>query len=331
MRVTGVSYSSDKKLVRCEQQYSYRYDEKLKRRIKGEGLFRGDWLHQLLEAYRKREKWEKTFARLHDDVWGRLFDEEKEMYGEDFPDVIHDLFEHYVDHWGADDALLRPVCVEQAFELVTKSGLLIRFKADYIATDGKVNILFENKNKKKIPEAEERILDRQVNGYVYLLSKLPKPIRIDKIVWDYIRTTPVPRPKILKKGGLSERQINTDQRGYLLSLKEAGIHPQTEDERLGLENTLKSLPLTLTLERVTNKPNLRVGELVVRDWVERAKRAQEIKRPTRNWNSDCKWDCDYMTLCMADMLGKPDRETIIKHDFVTSIKPAEEIKELLEK
>lgn len=330
MNVTGVSYSSDKKLVRCEQQYSYRYDEKLKRRIKGEGLFRGDWLHQLLEAYRKRQDWEKQYLVLMK-VWDKLFDEEREMYGETFPQDIHDLFEHYTEHWGPADAKLRPICVEQAFDLTTKRGLLIRFKSDYIATDGKVNILFENKNKKQIPEADQRILDRQVNGYVYLLSKLPKPIKIHKIVWDYIRTTPVPRPKIKKNGELSERQINTDRRGYLLSLKEAKIHPKTEDERIGLENVLKSLPETLSLERVTNAPNLKVGELVVRDWVERAMRAQLIKRPTRNWNSDCKWDCDYMMLCQADMIGKPDRNAIIKKDFVTSIRPAEELEELLRK
>lgn len=330
MNVTGVSYSSDRKLVRCEQQYSYRYDEKLKARVKGEGLFRGDWLHQLLEAYRKGENWEDKYDELVEKVWNKLFDEQKELYGETFPEDIYALFEHYVEHWGSQDARLRPIHIEQAFELTTKSGLLVRFKADYIARDGKLNVLFENKNKKKIPEANERILDRQAHGYCYLLSKLPKPVIIDKIVWDYIRTTPVPRPKILKNGSLSERAISTDQRSYRAAMKEAGIHPKG-DEIIGVENFLKSLPETLTLERVVNKPNFRVGEMVVRDWIDRAKRARDIKRPTRNWGKTCSWDCDYDMLCQADMTGKPDRTTIVKRDFVTNIKPAEELKELLEK
>lgn len=331
MNVSGVSYSSDRKLVRCEQAYSYRYDEKLKARVKGEGLFRGDWLHQLLESYRKGENWEDKYDELVEKVWDKLFDEQKEIYGENFPEDICHLFSHYVDHWGGQDAQLRPIHIEQAFEIMVKSlGAPVRFKADYIAAKGKLKVLFENKNKKKIPEPNERILDRQAHGYCYLLSKLPKPIIIDQIVWDYIRTTPVPRPQILKSGKLSERAINTDRRSYLAAMKEAGIHPKG-DEIIGVENFLKSLPETLTLERVINKPNFKVGEIVVRDWIDRAKRARDITRPTRNWGKTCSWECDYHVLCQADMIGKPDRNTIVKRDFVTNIKPAEELKELLEK
>ena len=329
MIVTGISFSSDKKLVRCENQYHYRYEEKLKPRTKSKGLYMGSVIHDLLEAHRKKLGWKKAFKKFKTEQWDKLFDEQREMYEEKdmTPELVYDLFGHYVEHWASQDSLLEPMYVEQDFELSVKLAdsvrVPMRFKGDYIARYKKEVILFENKNKKTIPEGDDRILSPQPHSYCYMLSRLPKPIIITKIVWDYIRTTPVPKPQILKAGGLSTRKINTDQRMYLRSLKEAKIHPKG-DEITGLENHLKTLPETLALARFTNIPNLRIGESFVRDWVDRARRARGITRPTRNWERSCGWMCDYQKLCQADLLGKPDRNTIVKRDFVVSIKRAEE-------
>lgn len=324
MRVSGISFSSDRKLKRCELQYSYRYDEKLKPRIKSKGLFTGDWLHQLYQAHYLKQDWKKAFKKIKAEMWDKLFDEEKERYEEKgfTPEIAYSLMDHYVEHWAEQESAWKILHVEKDYEIVTKAGFPVRFKTDLIFQEKNRLVLLETKNKKEIPDPAERILEPQVHTYCYLLSKVG--IKIDRILWNYIRTSPVPRPQILKNGGLSKRKINTDRRGYLLSLKEAGIHPKTEDERLGIENHLASLPETLSLDRVYNVPNLKVGEMFVRDWYQRAKRAMLITRPTRNWSADCKWDCDYMGLCQADMLGKPDRNAIIKKDFVTSIRPVEE-------
>jgi hypothetical protein len=310
-------------------QYSYRYDQKLKKRVKKKGLYMGDFMHQLEEAYfknlmsSKNPAWQKRFKAVEKELWAPLFDEEKEQYEEDgfTPKVAFDLMSHYDEHWRPADSKCRVIEVEGEYDLVTKYGFPVRWKSDRILRDGKDLVLMETKNKKNIPTAEERILAGQTHGYCFLLSK--KGIKINRIIWDYVRTEPVPRPKIKKDGSLSERKINTDQRGYLLSLKEAGIHPKG-DEAIGVQNYLDSLPETLSLERIPSIPNLKVGELFVRDWVERALRARDIKRPTRTWNRDCKWGCDYYLLCQADMTGKPDRNTIIKRDFVVNIKPVKE-------
>ena len=327
MKVSGVSYSSDRKLSRCEQQYDYRYTQGLRAKSKGRGLYAGDWIHHLLEAYRKKKDWKKEWKRFKKEKWDKLFDEEKEDYGLDFPQLVYDLFEHYVDHYGGDEDW-EVVEIEKLYELKTKHGWPIRWKSDFIvrSKSTKKYILVENKNHKKIPEVDARMLAPQTHGYCFLLSKVG--IRIDKIVWDYIRTEEVPRPQILKDGSLSKRKLQTDQRGYLKSLKEAGIHPQNEQERIGIENVVKNLPETLSLLRVTNTPNLKLGELWVRGWIERAHRAESIKNPLRTWTKNCKWDCDYFTLCQVDMLGH-DREHEIKKNFVDAkaIKPAEEVRE----
>lgn len=321
MRVTGVSFSSDKKLARCEKQYSYRYDERLKKRIKSKGLYTGDWLHQLYEHYyrqlkaKKKPNWESKFKEIKAQLWDKLFDEEKEQYEEDgfTPQLAHDLMDHYVEHWGPTDSEWTIIMIEEAFEMMTKFGFPVRWKSDLVFKDGKYTCLLETKNLKELPDPKDRILAPQVHGYCWLLFK--KGIKIDRIVWNYIRTTPVPRPKVLKNGSLSERKINTDRRSYLLSLKEAGIHPKGE-EIIGVQNYLKTLPETLSLQRITNSVNLKIGEMFVREWVERARRAQTITHPLRTWSKDCQWMCDYKLLCEADMIGKVDRNTIIKKDFI---------------
>lgn len=327
MKVKSVSYSSDRKLARCEQQYSYRYDEGLQTKLKSKGLFMGDVMHQLQQAHYKGEGWEKRFKIWKKESWGRLFDEEREMYIENGfnPELAHALFTHYVEHWESQDKHWQVVLVEQRFELDSKLGIPVIFQADLIVRDKQdgVYCLVETKNNEEIPTAEQRILAPQVHSYCYLLSKIktkkfPKGIKIGRIIWNYLRTTPVPKPTLNKNGSISKRKINTDQRMYNLFLKENKIHPKTEDERQGIENVLKNLPETLALLRVTNRPNLRVGEMFVRQWLERARRAREIKKPLRSWARDCQWMCDYKLLCEADILGK-GRGSIISKNFVTKI------------
>jgi hypothetical protein len=324
VKVKTVSFSSDRKLVRCEQQYSYRYDEGLKPRVKSKGLYMGAVLHDLIETHRRKGDWKKVFASFQKQ-WNSLFDEEREMYEEKgmTPEHVKNLFTHYTEHWADEDAEWKPLFVEQEFRLPTKYGITIIFKADYIAQRKGVIALFENKNKGDIPESEERMLAPQPHSYAFLLSKLPQPVHVSKVIWDYIRTEKVPSPQLLKNGTISKRKINTDQRTYLKFLKESGIQLQG-DEAIGVQKYVDSLPETLTLARVSNSVNLKVGEMFVRDWIRRALRAREIDKPTRNWSRDCRWICDYRKLCMADMLGTPDRNTIISRDFVTHIKKAGE-------
>jgi hypothetical protein len=323
MKVNGVSFSSDRKLARCEMMYHYVYEEKLQLKRKKIGLFRGDLGHQLIQAHYTRPGpgWRAKFDELLTTRWDPLFDEEKEEYGLDFMQDLYELIDHYEHHWSDDDQNWRVIHVEKEFELMSKLGWPVRWKSDLIVEDSRKvstvrrirgheqirRILVEHKLKKAIPEAEERILQPQVHSYAYLLGKIGLPI--DTILWDYIRTEPVPRPKINKDGRLSVRKINTDQRGLMRSIIQAGYSSQEIEQHF--REDLNRLPETLSLERVQNSVNLKIGEQFVRDWVERAKRAQAITRPLRNWNRNCKFDCDFYTLCQADMRGDTDRNLVI--------------------
>jgi hypothetical protein len=328
MIVRSVSYSSDRTAARCDMMYHYRYEERLKKRVKKIGLYRGDWIHQLLEHYRKTGKWKSKFKAIKAEMWDKLFDEEKEEYGLDFPMSVVELFSHYVEYWSPEDSNYEVVSVEQECELDTNHGFPIRWKMDAIMRDRQTGhlVLFENKNKKTIPESEERILQPQPHTYAYLYEKLTGN-RIHKIIWDYIRTSPVPRPQVLKSGGLSVRKINTDQRGYTLSLKEAGIQANDGEEWQAIQAHIESLPETLALERVSNVVNPKIGRRFANEWIARGLRLQGIKTPLLTYTKDCKWGCDYYNLCQSEMRGGHDRDLIIKKDFLVNIKVDLEVKD----
>lgn len=322
MIVKACSMSSDRTLARCEYMYHYKYDERLKKRVVSKGLYMGDWMHQLLEAHYLKRSWQKQFEQLKRKSWDKLFDEEREMYEENgfTPALAYDLMEHYTDHWRDDEKHWEILEVEEFHKLPTPYGFPVVFKVDLlIKRKGRIGLI-ESKNQKVIPDANERMLSPQAHAYCRLLKT--RGIKVDFILWNYIRTTPVPQPQIKKNGELSERKINTDQRMYQRALTAAGIKPKNASEAAAMSKKINSLPPTLALERVTNVPNLAIGELFIKTWIKRHRRALTIDEPMRTFVRSCAWDCDYYKLCQADMRNKTDRKAIIKRDFL----PVENLK-----
>ena len=266
LKVHSCSYSSDKKLSRCEQQFSYRYDQGLKPKIKKVQLFKGSLVHEILRAYYLGKDWKEEFNSWKEKTWVPMFDEEKQYYGDSFPDEVYDLLLHYTTYWAETDKDWKIILVERKFSLPTKFGFPVTWISDLIIRDGKWMTLVETKTAKKLPESEERILAPQVHAYCYLLRKVG--ININRILWNYLRTEPVPEPQILQSGLLSQRKINTDQRTYWRAVKKAGLDKYPEYMEIA-----KSLPKTVFLLRVPNAPDFKVGELFVRDWIERHRRA----------------------------------------------------------
>ena len=308
MIVRSCSFSSNKVLQRCQQQYHYKYEEGLRPRLKKPGLFRGSLFHELMSTYYRQEDWKERWEALKKELWDPLFDEEKENYGIEFMNEVRALMAHYLHHWEPEHAKWQILFVEKKFKLMTRFGFPVVWVSDLIFKVDGVRVLMETKAKEEIPESDERLLNPQVHGYCWLLKQ--KGIYIDKILWNYVRTKPVSEPKINKDGSLSKRKINTDRRTYLRVLKKAGLDKYPE-----YQTVAKNLPVTLSLERVVNSPNLAVGERYVRDWIELHHRAQLVKRPLRAIDWLCK-GCDYLNLCQADLVGKVDRNLIIKRDYV---------------
>ena len=101
--------------------------------------------------------------------------------------------------------------------------------------------------------------------------------------------------------------------------------PKSEEDIVSLNNMMEGLPETLALERVVNGANLKIGQQHVEEWIERHRRAKEIKKPLHCWGKDCKWGCDYYKLCEVDLRGL-DRKRIIATDFTKSERKEEGLK-----
>ena len=90
MKITN---SHVKSFNRCRRQYWYKFDQLLVPKVTALPLKRGSWLHELLEAHYTGYGWEKKNDELGAEFY-RLFDEEREMYG-DLPTICGHIMESY--------------------------------------------------------------------------------------------------------------------------------------------------------------------------------------------------------------------------------------------
>ena len=304
--IDRVSFTHHRTLERCEQKFSYRYEEGLKPKTKRLPLYKGSWVHQLLEALNKGKDWKKLHAKIKREQWNKLFDEEKEIYGEETPNEVFKLLSHYEDHY-AKQRKWNIWEVEKYYSFPTNVGLSVVMKVDMLIKLARNAIgLVETKTHKKLPSAKDRFLHPQAHSYAFILKKLGVPIQ--RIIFNYIRTEPVPSPRMLKKGKLSERKIETDKPTFLAALKKYRLNPTKFKKRL------KDLPDTVVLQRKEVSPNFRIGKHFVTQWIVRRMeyiKARKSRKPLLSFNHQCTWDCEYYDLCIIDMLGR-DRKAIIK-------------------
>src|SRR5690606_9490833 len=95
-----VSYSRLKSWKFCQQEHYYKYVMRIEPRVKPLPLQRGKILDDLLNAYTRGEPWEPVLEQ-YERTYGRLFREERELYG----DIIGDcrrIMEGYVRRWAND-------------------------------------------------------------------------------------------------------------------------------------------------------------------------------------------------------------------------------------
>ena len=305
-----VSFTHHKTLERCERKFSYRYEEGLKPKTKRLPLYRGSWVHQLLEALNKGKDWKKLHAKIKREQWNKLFDEEKEIYGEETPNEVFKLLSHYEDYYSKQKKW-KIWAVEKYYSITTKAGqMTVVMKVDMLINLGKDAIgLVETKTHKKLPDAKDRFLHPQAHAYAFILKTLKIPIQ--RIIFNYIRTEPVPAPALLKNGELSERKIQTDKPTFLAALKKYKLNP------IKFKKRLNKLPDTVVLQRKAVSPNFKVGKYFVTQWIIRRMeyiKARKRREPTLSFNHQCTWDCEYYDLCIIDTLGR-DRNAIIKIKF----------------
>ena len=213
-----VSFSELKTWRTCRQMYHYKYRENLEPRLKSPALKRGAWIHSLLEAYYKGKDWREVHRELVNQ-FNELLEEEKEYYG-DLPGECEYLMTLYEQTYRDD----KPVLVEYEFEkfpISPSSKVLLKGRIDLVISDPKRGIwLVEHKTASRIPNEDERLVNPQVALYIPVVERLLGGIKVQGVIWNYIRTK-IPKRKESKL--LERRYLPVNERVISQLLREVRI------------------------------------------------------------------------------------------------------------
>lgn len=334
--------SKIKSYRRCQRQYAFRYESHPKLELVPNApslpLRKGSWLHELQEAYHqawagKGKGWRARQEELAD-AFSNLFDEERAQYG-DLPAECERLFTSYLRYARAKGdrerytvATLRgrsDPAIEFVIEVpLNEYGVKGAFKGrvDLLVEDHEYGGLWiwDSKWVRSLPHPDERMMSPQSLMYVWALRKMGYDIR--GFVFNYGRTKPPTIPPLLKRGTLTTRaNIDTDYWTYLSAIKEVhGDKWKLYAKRVyaGKLRELKGREeLWFRRERIpTEEDRVKraLQEFLVTIYQIQERTPNDKKFPPRSYFYNCKFNCEYHDLCVAEFTGL-DVEPLIKRNY----------------
>ena len=319
------SFSQVDKFRRCQKAWEYRYKQGLKRKRRFVRMFKGNILHDMLDAHirMKMSKGKSTNGDAWDvldryaEEYASYFEEERLEHG----DIIGDcgkVFEGYLRKWRKDPLVYESSEESVRFDLPGKMPRFVGF-IDKIATDPQGRRwIVDHKFMASIPSAEDRFSELQLVIYVWARNHTNPEEPIDGICWDYARSKAPTVPEVLKSGkGLTQRKnLDTDVYTYQQAIAENHFDPNDYIEMLnhleGKENTF--------FERVfLPKPSKQMIEIVTEDFLQSTRDIQDKLKPkarcTRSMNTfNCR-GCEFRPVCEAEVRGL-DADFIIKSEYI---------------
>jgi hypothetical protein len=296
-----VSQSKIKLRRQCAAAYDFKHNQLLRPKVKSRPLQFGSIVHHMLEAHANGGEPFKVLDEINLQNM-RLFEAERELYGDIILDIRHIMTDYFRYHKGQDLIYIRrnKRNAEHSFEIEVESGILFTGKIDAFAKkpQSKLKWLVEHKTFKRQPSEDIRWRNVQSGVYIKAVDILGWG-HYDGVCWDYIGNKPPTEPELLKAGGMSRRKIVT--------------LPSVVKEFLA-KNKLKGENYTEFLKTVEQSQedyfprfytpiNRAVVDAVYHDFIATARDIAE--RPnlrTKTIGMHCGW-CDYESICRAEMLG----------------------------
>lgn len=314
------THSLLKTFRRCPRQTYYKYVHRLTPKNVGKPLKRGTWVHKLLEVHYKGGDWKEEHQRLSRD-FNRLFDEEKDFYG-DLPREIYQIMQSYFWHYANHD--WKVLDAEFVLEVELPDGALFRCKIDLLVEDQFGLWIVDHKSHKRLPSLDYRILDAQSGDYIW--AALKNGLKVQGHIWNYIRWKAPTKPSLLKSGRLSHKVLDTDYPTFAKALKEYGIDPRGDAWAMQKLKHLKGLryehgmPQRSTyLRRDVLEKTPALLNQVARELYHTHKRMNEYP-----WDSpeliervpeqSCTFLCSYTDVCAAELWGN-NMNPIIKSRY----------------
>jgi PD-(D/E)XK nuclease superfamily len=340
--LVAYNQSKIKQWRRCQRQFAYRYDYpellgeegEMVRKVVSKPLYRGTWLHALLEAHHRQwaglsenNDWEEVHEEFTEE-FDKLFDEEKEELG-NLPDECERVFRSYLRYWKKDTetyTVAKLKSGQPAIEFVLEQRLhnkiddLFKCRIDLMVEDAEYGGLWiwDHKWVGKVPPSEERMMSPQSNLYVWAARKAGYDVR--GFLNNYGRTKAPTIPRVLKNGTLSvAKRMDTDVVTYLQAVKD--LHGDRARDyvqhvyRDHITHLKNREVLWFRRERFPVNP-----EQIKQSLMEFLLSIKSIERRTspryapRTYNFTCKRGCEYHDLCVSEFMGL-DIDSIIKKQF----------------
>jgi PD-(D/E)XK nuclease superfamily len=282
----------------CNKRYEFSVIRNLQAKRKPPTLLRGTILHEMLEAHDHGKKPGEVFLK-YDGLYGKMFEAEREFYGENFMEDIWRIYRGYVRTYRHDD-----------WQVLATEGLVSVPLTDKIEFEGHYDLrvvhnnrhwLVDRKTHKVIPTAEERFNNFQLLLYVRAWNIQHKSEPVEGIIWDYLRTKAPTIPEVLKSGALTRRKdLDTDVYTYRKAIRdndldEDGYLPYLRElEKRGADRFYQRVPLPIPSKEMVNT--------VVQEFTQTAEMMRTAKHFPRNATYACN-RCEFFRLCNAELSG----------------------------
>lgn len=332
----AISYSANKSWLTCQQQYWYRYVDRLKPKVAGAPLELGSFIHDYLEWFYRiglRQDFVSSpelALKSHKRALRHMREKDAEIellakvasgLGQDddahallaIPQTARDIMRAYFRVHGAKDLdTHRIVMVEDEIELPVKDGVVLPGRIDMVTKNPDGFWLWEHKSTGTIPRPDSRFRDLQTLIYATALEEI-HDIKVAGIIWNYIHTKPPHMPRLLQRGGLSVANQVTTRELVLRAIKK---HKLEKKPYLPFLRKVEASERNVMFQRYT-LPISPSEQVLLRDYVHsvgdiEAALGDKDFVPIRNIERHCDW-CGYKKLCQAVILGGDTDALVRKH------------------
>ena len=316
----SVSQSKVNSWRRCRLQYHFQHVEHLRPKVKARPLYFGSTVHAMLEALAEGKDARTALAEIaHRD--GPLFREEREYFAKLIED-INWIFRAYKKYWADAPLQFKPINgrnAEVPFTARVDDAITVQGTIDGILVHKDMHWLLENKTHADFPNDDHRWRNLQGAVYNSISNFLGWP-RLQGVCWNYIRSKEPTRPKLLKSGKLSVKDLDTLPEVVLDVLEEHKLNPDDYEEFIANQEA----NLHTWFQRIWQPVQDGVVKILWREFLATAREmadyyAHNQGPPPRSVDIHCKW-CPFEKLCRAELQGL-DVDDVRQREYVVDDTP----------
>jgi CRISPR/Cas system-associated exonuclease Cas4 (RecB family) len=305
-----ISYSRISSYLSCPQRHYFSYVLRLRPKGVERPLWFGGDFHKLLE-HRGDSDGLKEARQNIKQAYSELTGRQQEGLGEDYIQDLDTIFGDYLEVWGNEEL---PIETEHEFlvQIGKYKGLPVYFHGiiDEIYAD---NSMGEHKTFNFMPDMSVLAMNMQVCLYSKAWE-LETGQKLDRVRWDYIKSSPAKQPIWLEKSGRFSEATNAGitPMSWRRACEERGIDSDEELSKAdkysqNISNFFFRCSMAIVPEMVDTV--WRSFKQIAKDIVTKGDENQ-----VKNISRDCQW-CSYRPICYAEFTGA-DAEYVKNRDYV---------------